>query len=374
MANEERWEGGRIRRDARGRPVYVIERMVGGKRYCISTRTHRVSAALEHLKRFEVDPEGYDPRGAVVGERLYLDKALAAGFLGWSGRPLAQGGCANTRSWVGKQRRLLAWWADQLKGRDLRAPRLKIGDIMERLDGPPDAPAPTPDRANKIRVLKTLYTYLRTETHQITAAEDPTLDTLKTPQAAPAQAKRTKVVPLEAIETVIARLAKGWTEEDGTVVLPAPQFAAALTVQAGTGWHTEEVIRFAANGWTEPARQQRAGAPDAAGVLVLPLHKRGDEHRSRVTERVLRAGEQLLRHGSFSRSRYDKAVSKACQVEPQVKPRFTPANMRHTVSTFALEEGAELGQVSTFVGHRSPQTTKRFYATHAAPAKVPTPL
>lgn len=363
---EERWEGGRVRWGRRGRPVYIIERMVRGTRYCVSTRTHTARAALEHLKRFEADPEGYDPRGVVVGDALYLDGPLAAGFLSWSARPVTQGGCGNTRAWAGKQRRILAWWADELRGRDLRAPRLRIGDIMAVLDGP-DGATPTSDRASKIRVLKTLYGYLRTAAHRITAAEDPTLDALRTPQAAPAQAKRSKVVSLEAIETVIARLGAGWTAEDGTVVLPSPHLAAALTVQAGTGWHTEEVIRFAGTGWTEPPRG------DAAGVLVLPLHKRGDEHRSRVSARVLAAAEALLRHGSFSRSRYDAAVRAACAVPPKV-PRFTPANMRHTVSTFAVEAGADLARVSDFVGHRSPQTNKRFYSTHAAPSKVPTPI
>jgi hypothetical protein len=32
-----------------------------------------------------------------------------------------------------------------------------------------------------------------------------------------------------------------------------------------------------------------------------------------------------------------------------------------------VDAGADIATVSTFLGHRSPLTTKRFYATHATP-------
>lgn len=348
VAQRTTWDGGRIRYDARGRPTFVIERMIESKRYKVSTRTHTERAALEHLKRFESDPGGYDPRGSLPADPLRLDKALRDSFLQWSAAPLAAGGCANTKAWVSKQRRALEWWEAAIGRDDLRAPRMKPAALMARLAG-------TPDRATKIRVLKTLYAWMRTETHRITAAEDPTLDAISTPQAGPAQAKRVKVITVAAIESMIVRLVQ--------------PYRAALTVQAGTGWHTEETIRFAAYGWIERPRDEAS-----AGTLVLPLHKRGDEHRSRVTTRVLEAAGVLLKHGSFSRSRYDAAVRAACKLAPKIEPAFTPAMMRHTVATFAIEAGAPLAAVADFEGHRSPATTKRFYGTHAAPAKVPTPL
>lgn len=51
-----------MRYDRLGRPVFVIQRMVTGHRFCISTRAHTLDAALVHLKRFESDPDGYAPR------------------------------------------------------------------------------------------------------------------------------------------------------------------------------------------------------------------------------------------------------------------------------------------------------------------------
>jgi len=39
----------------------------------------------------------------------------------------------------------------------------------------------------------------------------------------------------------------------------------------------------------------------------------------------------------------------------------------HSVATWAIESGVDLPAMSTFLGHRTIATTKRFYATHATP-------
>src|SRR5438128_9703814 len=77
---DTRWEGGRIRYDRRGRPTFVVERMVQGRRYMVSTRAHTVAAALKHLARFESDPHGYavKPREEAA---LFLTEELADEFL-----------------------------------------------------------------------------------------------------------------------------------------------------------------------------------------------------------------------------------------------------------------------------------------------------
>jgi integrase len=54
------------------------------------------------------------------------------------------------------------------------------------------------------------------------------------------------------------------------------------------------------------------------------------------------------------------------------KVPVTAGSFRHTVATEAIERGATPEQVSAFLGHRSPQTTKRFYATLSVPPKIPT--
>jgi hypothetical protein len=60
----ETWEGGFIRHDSKGRKVYVIRRMLNGRNYKVSTRATTLRAAMEQLKRFESDPEHYNPAEA----------------------------------------------------------------------------------------------------------------------------------------------------------------------------------------------------------------------------------------------------------------------------------------------------------------------
>ena len=51
---------------------------------------------------------------------------------------------------------------------------------------------------------------------------------------------------------------------------------------------------------------------------------------------------------------------------------FSPGQFRHSVATWAFEQGADPAAVSAFLGHKSPATTKKFYATLATVPKIPT--
>jgi site-specific recombinase XerD len=50
--------------------------------------------------------------------------------------------------------------------------------------------------------------------------------------------------------------------------------------------------------------------------------------------------------------------------------RFTPGRFRHTVATNAVQHGADICAVATFLGLKSTATTKKFYATIAVAPKV----
>src|SRR5438309_10507870 len=78
------WEGGYIRVDSRARDVYVIRRSINGTRYERSTFCTTYRAGIEQLKRFEADPENYQPQGEPKGAGLYLAEELAQQFLDWS--------------------------------------------------------------------------------------------------------------------------------------------------------------------------------------------------------------------------------------------------------------------------------------------------
>ncbi len=51
----EKWDGGRVWQDARGKKHYTIRRRVRGRLYEVSTRATTVRGALEALKRFEIE-------------------------------------------------------------------------------------------------------------------------------------------------------------------------------------------------------------------------------------------------------------------------------------------------------------------------------
>jgi integrase len=334
------WEGGRIHYDTHERPCYVIQRQIRGKRYVCSTRAHTLRAAYEHLRRFEADPEAYSTE--VQAGRLELDTDLAQAYLTWSQQ------IGNSRDWRRQQRNFLAWWQEKLRGLDLRRVSL-ARDLLPVLKS-------QTSQHHRISVIKGIYTWLRTVTHQIKTSEDPVFGQLPVPQSQAEQLRHVKVLaPVDILE-MIRRLKPPW------------QYA--LTVQAGTGWHTTEVVRFAKWGAIE-ALPPGEHAADEAGVLVNPLHKRGEPLKVRVSLPVITAAQGLLTHGAISREWYDRAVRAASHIEPKIEG-FTPGKLRHSLATWAINAGADIGKVSQFLGHRSPRTTKRFYATHASAAKVTT--
>ena len=117
----------------------------------------------------------------------------------------------------------------------------------------------------------------------------------------------------------------------------------------------------------EPYRGEAEGI---AGVLVGPQTKSGEPLRTAVSAEVLEAGKRLLARGSLSFEKYGLAIKGACNAAGI--PPFTPGRFRHSVATWAIEKGADPATVAAFLNHKSPATTRRFYATHAVPTKVPT--
>jgi hypothetical protein len=362
------WEerGGRIRFDAKGRPVFYVRKQIGGRRYDVSTRRHTLAAALVEWERFEKDPAGYAPGGGAAP--LHLDNALAERFLAFSKNERR-----NTIQWVGKQKAALAWWMERLRGVDLRRASL-LGHVLPALER-------APGRRHKMVTIKALFSWMRKVEHLITSGEDCTLD-LALPQVEPEQWRRSKVVPREHVFLVIEGV-----DASGARVLDEP-WRDALLVQAGTGWHTTEVVRFAADGAVESLPRNVLPSPACAGVLACPAHKSGEPFRARVSAPVMEAARRLRAHGPMSREWYDRNVRAACAVvrrsedgacpceeehEGEVGiPVFTPGRLRHSVATWAINAGADPAQVAAYLGHKSPRTTRRFYATHASPTKVPT--
>jgi integrase len=258
----------------------------------------------------------------------------------------------NTPRWVWEQSRYLDGWKDALGEVDLR--KVSLGrDIEPALKG--DGAF---TRQKKIAVIKALYGWLRKVRHEISPAEDPTLDALPVPQSEPAQWGKVKAFTPKQFEKVREQVA-------------VPVFADAMTVQAATGWHTTEVVRFAEGGAVEDLPAGTIN-PDGDLVIVCPLTKGGEPLKTRVSIAAGEAARRLRDAGKLDRKLYDAALREA-----NVKAGFkvgtvSGGRFRHSVATWAINRGASPKDVSAFLGHKSERTTKKFYATHAIPTKVPT--
>jgi len=79
----ETWDGGYIRRNKRGRAIYIIHQQINGVRYEVSTRAQSETAAHAQLKLFQANPGAYDPTGTERGCDL-LDDELIKHFLAYS--------------------------------------------------------------------------------------------------------------------------------------------------------------------------------------------------------------------------------------------------------------------------------------------------
>ncbi len=259
-------------------------------------------------------------------EALYIDDSLIDSFIDWSQKK------GNSRDWVAAQRRHLGWWQEKLTGRDLRS--LSLLDLKQALHG-------APSERHRIEVIKALMSWLRSE-GKLHRRDDATLD-LKVPPARPAQLTETKVVPADHVDKVLAMLTGHWRD--------------ILLLLSGTGWHMSEAHRFSSTG-------------RIVGNVLAVVHKSGDAHRTRVSDEVLAAAVRLKEHGSFSIVAAYEELKLAC--DNAKVPRFTFGKMRHTVATAAVDAGASMQEVSTFLGHKTLATTKKFYATHSTPGKVTT--
>ncbi len=344
------WPHGYIRHDLKGRPTFIVEKRLGDRRWHFSLRVHTIGAALQEVQHFEADPDGY-LAGRGRDNALRFDESLRDAFFKWSAEERH-----NTPKWVAEQKRYLAWWVEELgDGCDLR--RVDLGrDVMPALDG-------TPCRAPKIAVLKCFYAWLRTERHIIEPAEDPTFGKLKMPQSDPAQWKTVKAFTPEQFEKVRAAVGPGI-------------YSDAMTVQAGTGWHVTELVRFARSGAVEelpPAADAAEGQPKPEGaVLVCPVTKGGEMLKTRVSKAVGDAARALLEAGTINRRNYDTALREANEKAGLAPGTVSGGRFRHSIATWAVNAGTDPKDVASFLGHKSARTTRRFYATHAVPAKVPT--
>lgn len=338
------WQGGYVRQrvDGRGRPVgqptYVIERVVSGTRFHVSTRAHDRETAMRHLLRFESNPAAYTPAGTPSEKVVRLTADL---IIEYHDHQLAQG---LSREWAEEVSRCLAGWVDVIGHLDFR--RLSMHqDLKPALDRWPRR------KGGRIKALKGFAKWLRTEKGLLRHAEDATLD-LRAPQAKPEKWSRRKVVPSEDVGAVLRELG-------------AP-FRDILHLLTATAWHVTEVRRFVEAG--EIVRL--AGDKDGRLAVLMTRHKGGKITRTPLRypehlEVAERLQEQLRGKPWPKRMTFARHMRAAC--ERAGVPVFGMGVMRHSVLTWAHERGAEMSALKEFAHHESEQTTRRFYVDLAVP-------
>ncbi len=331
---------GYVHRQANGRDLFIIERQIKGRKFHVSTRASTISAALVQLERFERAPAEYDPGVSLNGEgALLMRRQLALDYFDYLVSPRSKGGKGNYRKHSKQMANRMKEWAADLAGRDLKS--LDLGrDIIPVLER-------RTNRKNRIIALKGFYTWLRTKKHLLKSAHDPTLD-LPVPQSSPEKHRRRKVVPFESAFKAAEKLDLRMRD--------------ALNLLIATGWHITEAERFV----REEESEIILNPPGVKVLAALVMrHKSGDTTSTPLTRVDQLESAQRLKEAETFPSRLNSRLKTAC-IAAKVDA-FTFGVLRHSVATWAVEQGATVPEVALFLHHKSPETTRRFYVDTATP-------
>jgi hypothetical protein len=193
---------------------------------------------------------------------------------------------------------LLLKWVRHLRGKDLR--HLGVArDLLPVLD------AAGGNRRPMMAALKTLMTWLRTERHELTAAEDVTRD-LRLPQADMAKRKKRVVHEKGAVAKVLRRLNGVYRD--------------ALLFQWATSGHVTELERFVRDERSrlvEFNKPQRLADGTQALAIVELWHKStlktGKLHQVALTRpEHVDAARRLRERGSLPKRRREGAAHVLC--------------------------------------------------------------
>lgn len=332
-----KWPGGYVSVGDDGQQLFVIEKMLKGRRYHVSTGAHDWVQAGKQWERFLAAPDAYQPQDtspARPEEPLYLTADLVLQYRDW----MLSRANPSSRRHANEMAHRLADWTEDLAGVDLR--RATLHDHLK-----PAVERRETSRQHRIIAIKGLYAWLRRERGLLTSAQDPSLD-LAVPQGSPEKHRRRKAVPLEHVQKVLAKLKDGYKD--------------CLLLLASTGWHVSELERFVRDDEARVA----PGAGQVLGVLQV-RHKSGETTRTPVVDAEALAAAKRLRERREVPRKLNAAIYAAC--DKAKVTRFSPGVMRHSVATWAIEAGQLPEQVAEFLGHKSKSTTLKFYADVAVP-------
>jgi integrase len=363
--------------------TYVIRKRIAGKQFEISTRRNTADAAVVEYRRFEQDPHGYNPLPAAPASAppgptpVVLASTLQEDYLRYSAKD-----CRNTEEWFNKKRRYLEWWAEVLRNVNLRDLDMEkhVFPKLKHRTGRPHA----------IAIFKHFIGWLRDPEHgpmaeyRLRGDEGRcVIDYEPSAKKHARQETAPRWFPYENWLLVRPHLS-AWMQDAGDVL-------------AATGWHATELLAFVRrdNGggliedppgatgllgtdFTVCTGDEKVQVADAVKSKVLVTrHKGGHIHKTRVSPQVAEIAHRLQGRGTLNINGLTRTLAWLCRkkdLRPQqdgpsaplpegVKPAVTPGAFRHSVATWLMNAGVSLPVISTFLGHMSPATTKKFYAT-----------
>ncbi len=288
------WEGGVIRATSKGTPVFYIRKMIAGVKYDISTRCTSEGPAMEHLKRFQMAPEHYNPNGGAV--ELELTDSLLVEFEAWQ-REVKK----NTRNHVAETLRWLRVWQKDLRGKCLRD--LDVAeDVATKLPG-----LHVPGYRGKLSAIKVLFRFLRIR-GIVRLSQDPTVD-IPLPKTTQAKATRKVAFSKSEYDAILAHL--------------SDPCKSALVLQGDTAWRFTELQRFARTG-------EIRTDPDGKQYVYMPMRKNKTQYSAQyISAKGLRAAEVLLKHGTVNSKHYRMQLAIA-SAQAGLKKPLSPGKVRHT--------------------------------------------
>ena len=353
------WAGGRkfFYPDTK-RTKWVIERMRFGKRRAVALDVRSEADALAELALYERDPESYLTRSkqaVQVAERKreevlpFTEELCTPFYAHLRGRD-------RTEHYIRDIERYLGEWQSALDGCNLK--KTTITTLRVQL-----GKWETAER-KRIIALKSFCTYLRDRRGLLASAEDASLS-LKVPPARPERGVRKKGYAIEHVQKVYAKVALQEVRD-------------VITLHAKCGMHGTEIERLAKG---EGQIRALEGHGEIAGTITF-VHKSGEPHINSIDAQTLAAAQRLQARGyapadTWVRKNIKRAAKKAGV------DSLRPGELRHSFVAWAHIAGREvrpatgglpLATIASFIGHRSPVTTRRFYNVADVPPMVVVPV
>lgn len=336
-----KWNGGRIYQGRDNEKVFVIERMLQGRRYTRRLEAGNEREALAELALFERDPASYatktEQEAKVQAEIVRLDVETIARFLAYLEKE------GRTKDYRKDARAYLAQWAQVLHGRELRT--VSLQDLKRALASWPTA------TKHRIITIKSFFSYLREVEAMLKPGEDPTLS-LKVPPARPERASRSKGHTMEEVERVYR-------------VVPLQEVRDVILLRAKTGMHGTEVERLA-RGEGELTRVHGYG--EIFGTVSFK-HKSGRIHLQSLDAQSFAAAKRLQYRKFAPVKSWIRAVINRAAKDAGLKP-IRIGELRHSFVAWAqnhgkwvrpAEGGVPLSEIASIIGHQDSRTTSRFY-------------